>query len=76
LQDAVGGLKEGQHTGLLDTDNGYQIFYVHKIVAGAGKQFEEVMPEIQEKLFNEQVDRRFDKWLSDLREKSHIQIIR
>lgn len=76
LQDAVGGLKEGQHTGLLDTDNGYQIFYVHKIVAGPGKQFEEVMPEIQEKLFNEQVDRRFEKWLSDLREKSHIQIIR
>lgn len=76
LQDAVGGLKEGQHTGLLDTDNGYQIFYVHKLVAGAGKQFEEVMPEIQEKLFNEQVDRRFEKWLSDLREKSHIQIIR
>jgi peptidyl-prolyl cis-trans isomerase SurA len=76
IQDAVGGLKEGQHTGLLDTENGYQIFYVHKIVAGPGKQFAEVMPEIREKLFNEQVDRRFEEWLSDLREKSHIQIIR
>ena len=76
VRDAVGDLKEGQHTGLLDTDNGYQIFYVQKVVAGPGKKFEEVLPEIEEKLFNEQVDRRFGEWLRDLRKKSHIQIVR
>ncbi len=76
LQEAVGDLNEGQQTGLLDTENGYQIFYVHKVIAGPGKQFEAVMPEIQEKLFNEQVDKRFEEWLNDLRDKSHIQVIR
>lgn len=76
LQTAIGDLKAGEHTGLLETDNGFQIFYVHKIVAGAGKQFDEVAPEIQEKLFAEQVDSRFEAWLNDLREKSHIQIVR
>ncbi len=76
LQAAVGALEAGQHTGLLDTESGYQIFYVHKVKAGAGKAFETVLPEIQEKLFNEQVDKRFDLWLSDLRKKSHIQIVR
>ena len=76
LQVAIGDLQAGQSTDLLETDNGFQIFYVHKIVAGAGKQFDEVVSEIQEKLFNEQVDSRFEEWLNDLREKSHIQVVR
>jgi peptidyl-prolyl cis-trans isomerase SurA len=76
LQDAVGDLQEGEHTGLLDTDNGFQVFYVHKIEAGGGKEFDKVVSEIQEKLFNERVDKRFEEWLNELREKSHIQIIR
>ncbi len=75
LQTAVGNLNAGEHTGLLDMDNGFQVFYVHKIEAGAGKQFDKVVSEIQEKIFNEKVDTRFDEWLSELREKSHIQII-
>jgi peptidyl-prolyl cis-trans isomerase SurA len=76
LQDAVGNLKEGEHTKLLDTENGFQIFYVYKIEAGAGKKFDDVESEIQEKLFKERVDKRFKEWLSQLREKSDIQIIR
>jgi len=76
LQVAIGDLKEGEHTPLLETDNGFQIFYVHKVVSGAGKEFETVLPEIQEKLFREQVDSRFEAWLNDLRAKSHIQIVR
>jgi len=76
LQTAVGNLNAGEYTGILDTDNGFQVFYVQKIEAGAGKQFDEVVAEIQEKLFNERVDKRFEEWLSELREKSHIQIIR
>ena len=76
LQAAVGDLKMGDHTGLLDTDNGFQIFYVEKVESGDEKKFDLVAAEIQEKLFNEQVDRRFEEWLNKLRQKSHIQIIR
>ena len=76
LQDAVGDLQAGEHTGILDTDNGFQIFYVYKIEAGAGKEFDKVVSEIQQKIFNERVDKRFEEWLSELRHKSHIQIIR
>ena len=76
LQAAVGDLEVGEHTGLLDTNNGFQIFYVYKIEGGSGKQFDAVSAEIQEKLFNDQVDRRFDEWLHELRERSHVQIIR
>ena len=76
LQAAVGDLQEGEHTGLLDTDNGFQIFYVHKIEGSTGREFDAVMSDIQEKLFNERVDSRFDGWLNDLREKSHIRIVR
>ena len=57
-------------------NNGFQIFYVHKIEAGEGQPFETVEVEIQQKLFNERVDHRFKEWLGELREKSHIEIIR
>lgn len=76
LQAAVGELKEGEYTGLLEKDNGFQMFYVHKIEAGPGKQFDEVVAGIQQKMFNELVDKRFAEWLEDLRKNSHIQIIR
>jgi len=76
LQTAIGDLKAGEHTELLETDSGFQIFYVQAIEAGTGKQFDEVVADIQQKMFNELVDKRFEEWLDDLRENSHIQIIR
>lgn len=39
------------------------------------KTLEEVSPEIREKLYRSQVERKFTKWLADLRKKAHIKII-
>ena len=76
IRDAVSQLKEGEFTPVLDTDQGFQIFLVDKIEVKQGKTLEEAKPEIHERLYRDIVDKRFESWLKELKEKSHIRIIR
>ncbi len=76
LKSALEGLAAGDMTPVLDTEQGMQLFYVEEIQREAGKTLKEAMAEIQEKLYNEIVDEQFNRWLSELRENSHIKIIR
>jgi peptidyl-prolyl cis-trans isomerase SurA len=76
LQEAIKGLKAGEMTPILDTDQGYQLFYVEEIRITAGKTLEEAFPEIEKNLYREVSDNKFHAWLEDLRKKSHIKIIK
>lgn len=76
LQKAIEGLTAGEVTDILDTDQGYQIFLVHKIAREGAKSMEAASPEIEQTLFNEVVDKKFKAWLENLRNRSHIKIIR
>jgi peptidyl-prolyl cis-trans isomerase SurA len=76
LQDAIKGLQPGEYTSILETDQGYQIFYIQNILETSGKSLEEVLPEIQEKLFNKIINEKYRAWLEELRKKSHIKVIR
>jgi peptidyl-prolyl cis-trans isomerase SurA len=76
LQEAINGMKAGEFTSVLDTDQGYQIFYISEIVKTPGKSCEEAAPEIGAKLYNEVVNEKFAAWLEELRKKSHIKIIK
>ncbi len=76
LQEAIRGLNAGEFTSVLDTDQGYQIFFVQDIIKTQGRSLEEVSPEIEEKLFNEIVDEKFRSWLEGLRKRSCIKIVK
>ena len=76
LQKAINGMQADEFTPVLDTDQGYQIFFVQEVVKTPGKSLEEVSPEIERILFNEIVDKKFQSWLKDLRKESHIKIIK
>ena len=76
LQNAIDGLAAGDVTDILDTDLGYQIFLVQEIAREGAKSMEAASPEIEQKLFNEIVDKKFKAWLENLRNRSHIKIIR
>jgi peptidyl-prolyl cis-trans isomerase SurA len=76
IRDAVADLKPGEFSPVLDTEQGYQIFFLDKIESYEGEPLEEVSAEIEEKLYNQIVDERFNFWLEDLRNRSHIKIIR
>lgn len=75
IQQALNGKKAGEFTSILDTAQGYQIFYVETIEMQSPQPLEAVSAEISEKLYNEILDQKFESWLIELRKRSHIKII-
>ena len=75
IKQALSGLQAKQCTKVLDTEQGYQIFYVESFTQSGGRSIEDVRSEIQEKLFANVVDRKFNEWIKELRQRSHIQIL-
>ena len=76
IQEAIKDMKTGEFTPVLDTDQGYQIFYIQEIVNVPGKSLEEAFPEIEDIIYKEIVDKKFRSWIDELRKRSHIKTIK
>lgn len=76
IQEAIKDMNTGDFTPVLDTDQGYQIFYIQEIVNTPGKSLEEASPEIEDILYKEIVDKKFLSWIDELRKRSHIKTIK
>ena len=76
LRNVVKDMKAGEYSSILETDSGYQIIYVQKVLVADSKTLSEVETEIEDVLFNEAIDNRYNTWLSELRKRSHIKIIK
>lgn len=76
IKKALKGLKPEQFTKVVATDQGFQIFYIANVIQTGGKEIETVRNEIQDKLFADVVDKKFEEWIKDLRQRSHIEIIK
>ncbi|MBF0229461.1 MAG: SurA N-terminal domain-containing protein [Desulfamplus sp.] len=81
IKKAVENLKAGDHTDVIETDQGYQIFYVENIdnqnsnKADSVKLDKEVSEAISKRLYDDIVETKFREWLDALRAKSHIKIM-
>ena len=75
LQKVVEKMKAGEYSQVLDTNFGYQIIYVQKIVETPSKPLAELESDIKQILYNEYVDNRYQEWLDELRARSYIKII-
>ena len=75
LQEALKDLGAGNFTPILETDQGLQIFYIQEIRTTPGKPLTEVSAGIQEKLYTEIVEKKFNQWLEELRKRSHVKVI-
>ncbi len=75
IQAALKGLKTGQFTNILDTDQGYQILYIEEISELSGKSLEEASSEIEKTLYNETLEKMLQSWISDLKKEAHIKVI-
>lgn len=76
LQSVIKGLEPGQASSVVETERGFQIFYLADIVRPADKPLDEVSDEIRNILYEQAVDRKFNEWLDSLRAESDIKIIR
>ena len=75
LKEALAGLSKGEYTAVLDTDQGYQIFYIENMLKENEMPLEEVYSQIENTLFKELSEKAFVDWIETLREASHIKII-
>jgi peptidyl-prolyl cis-trans isomerase SurA len=75
LKEALTGLSRGEYTAVLDTDQGYQIFYIENMLKENEMPLEEVYSQIESTLFKELSEKAFVDWIETLREASHIKII-
>ena len=75
IMAAIKDLNAGEYTPILQTGQVYQIIYLEKIVQAQSKSIEEVQAEIEEILYREVVDNKYQEWLEGLRSRSHIKII-
>ena len=69
-------MKAGQHSSIISSASGYQIIYIEEALATDPKAISDVKNEIEDILYNEAVNNRYNTWLSELRKRSHIKIIK
>jgi peptidyl-prolyl cis-trans isomerase SurA len=75
LREVVTNLKSDEFSEILETNFGFQIIYVQEIQDTEAKPLEDVEAEIQQILYDELVDNKYQDWLKELRARSHIRII-
>jgi peptidyl-prolyl cis-trans isomerase SurA len=75
FQEALEGKPEGYYTPVMDTGQGFQIFYIEDIVDTSAKSLEEVKAEIHNRLYQQRVNEKFSAWVKELRDHSHIKVI-
>ncbi|HED01180.1 MAG TPA: hypothetical protein ENN18_12540 [Proteobacteria bacterium] len=75
MRDVITALKAGEVSPVVETPIGYQIFKVIDIKESKEKTFEEVREEIYQVLFEQDVNKRFMVWITELRDRSYIELL-
>lgn len=75
-QEKVAVMKQGEVSGVLETENGFVVLYLDSVKKNAGKTMDEASPEIRRILHNKAVNERYKAWAESLKKKAYIKIIR
>ncbi|MDY0132318.1 MAG: SurA N-terminal domain-containing protein [Desulforegulaceae bacterium] len=75
IKAVIENLNKGEVSSPLVTSRGIQIFYISDIKKKNEKDFEKAAPEIRRILYDQEVGKRFDKWIESLKQNMHITII-
>lgn len=75
IKERISRLTKGEHTDVISTAQGFQIFYIQDIVLAGRKTYEQAHDEIHGILYREQVEAQFKTWLESLKKNAHIKIM-
>ena len=67
-------LKPGEVSGIIRTPSGFHIVKLEQRIPGRVKTFEEVKPEIEDRLYKKKSEERFNQWLVELKKEATIEI--
>jgi peptidyl-prolyl cis-trans isomerase SurA len=76
LRDVVRGMSAGEFSRVLESGFGYQIIFLQQILETGAKSVEAVRSEIQQTLYDEAINKRYQEWLENLRQQAHIRVIK
>ena len=71
----IAELNANQHSKILPGNGVAQIFYVEEVIVAGDQSLEQVRPEIEEVLYRQGMEKKFDTWMQELRDQSHIEIL-
>jgi peptidyl-prolyl cis-trans isomerase SurA len=71
----IDSLPEGSVSGLIPTSKGIQILKVTQKQVGKVKPLEEVKDAVYSELYRQEINRRYDAWIKELRENSYTRIL-
>ncbi|MFO8112270.1 MAG: SurA N-terminal domain-containing protein [Desulfosalsimonadaceae bacterium] len=75
LQPVIAALEPGRFTDIVETEMGFQIFFLEDIEEPEQRELEDVEKRIEQTLYEQKVEEKFDNWLKSLRESAHIRVI-
>ncbi len=76
IKDAVKRLSPGQHSGVLETPLGFEILRLAGISNAKDEDLDKAtIEEVRRKLYDQEINERFQEWLNELRSKSTIRIL-
>jgi peptidyl-prolyl cis-trans isomerase SurA len=75
LRQVVKKMNTGEFSAVLEANFGFQILFVQKIEDTQAQPLAAVEAEIEELLYTESVDNKYQEWLEELRARSHSRII-
>lgn len=72
LEEAAFQLEVGEHSGLIETEEGYYILYCSGRREASLTPLEEAWESIEEELYRKEYQRRYEAWIEDLRSRAHV----
>lgn len=75
LRQAVEDLKEGETTSWIEISNGWYLLKMRERKESHLQTFEEARKTIEEKLYQEQQDKKYNEFMTKLRERSFVKIL-
>ncbi len=72
LDQAAFGLEVGGYSGLIETEEGFYILHCTGKKEASRKPLAEVYEEIEDQLFRQEYERRYQAWIEELRSRAHV----
>jgi peptidyl-prolyl cis-trans isomerase SurA len=72
LEEAAFRLEVGEHSGIVETDEGFYLLYCAGKKESSLTPLEEVWESIEEELYRREYERRYEAWIEDLKSRAHV----
>jgi peptidyl-prolyl cis-trans isomerase SurA len=74
FEEMIFSLGEGETSDIIRTSNGLHIVKVESISKGASRPLPEIRAEVERRIMQEKMEKRFQEWANELRDRAFIEI--